>query len=808
MQTMLRNLQYALRQLRKAPVFSITAILTLALGIGATTAIYTVVYATLLAPMPYPNPSQLVMVWSKIREFNQNGVSAGDFLDWQQQSASFQALKAFSGTSFNMAGKEAPEMAQAQMVTPGMYNMLGNRFSLGRDILPEEGVDGKDHVVILMNKTWRRLGADPNIIGKQIKLDQKPYTVVGVLAGGQADKLNQDLIVPLVFKPEQKNHDFHWLLVMGRLKAGVTIQQAQADMNGVATHIAQANPRSNKGWGARVDPLQNDFMRDNVKLTLWLLLGAVGCVLLIACVNVANLLLAKGTGRQREIAVRSALGASRRNVFTQFVTESLALAFLGGAVGVGLGYAMLRGFIVAMPADTLPTEADLRLSLPVLAVTLCATTLAGLLFGAAPAWYASRLDPAEALKEGGRSGSGKARHRVRQALVVGEFTLALALLAGAGLAMHSFWNLAHVDLGVTTDHILTFSLPMNKDMNYTADQIVGYYQQILRRIESTTGVESASGSTGMPLRGAGFGMAFTVSGRAEVADRSQRPLAGFDMVTPGYFNTYGVRLVKGRFLNEDDNSGNLHVAMVNEQLVREEFAGKDPIGQILNVEQLIPGATKLGPDQPWVIVGVYHDVRGGSFQRQRAEILVPFYQSSWPFMGVGVRTARDPEAMTKTIAAAVHSIDPNVALSEVRTLDQIRDEDLSGERFSLVLYASFAIIALVLAAIGIYGVMAFAVGQRQHEIGLRMALGASRDRVVSMVLREGAILACIGMALGLVGAFFVGRAMQSTLYNVGSIDLTAFFSVAAILIVAALVASYIPARRAAAVEPMRALRTE
>jgi putative ABC transport system permease protein len=808
MQTMLRNLQYALRQLRKSPVFTVTAVLTLALGIGATTAIYTVVYATLLAPMPYPQPDQLVMVWSTIKDFHHNGVSAGDFLDWQQQSKSFQALKAFTGTSFNLGGKQEPEMVRASMCTPGMYNMLGNRFALGRDFLPGEDVDGKDHVVILMNKLWRRLGADPNIVGKQIKLDQKPYTVVGVLAGGQADRLNQDLIVPLTFKPEQKNHDFHWLLVMGRLKPGITIKQAQADMDAVITHIVQVNPRSNKGWGSRVEPLQNDFLGDNVKLTLWLLLAAVGCVLLIACVNVANLLLARGTARQREIAVRSALGATRRDVFGQFVTESLALAFVGGAVGVGVGFAMLRGFIAAMPPDTLPTEADLRLSLPVLAVTLAATTLAGLLFGTAPAWYASRLDPAETLKEGGRSGSSKARHRVRQALVVGEFTLALALLAGAGLAMHSFYNLAHVDLGVQTDHILTFGLPMNKDMNYKPEQIVGYYQQIVRSIEAATGVESASGSTGMPLRGAGFGMPFTISGQAEFSDPSQRPVAGFGMVTPDYFKTYGVRLANGRFFTEDDNAGSLHVAVVNEQFVREQMNGKNPIGRTVNVEQLVPGVQKLGPAQPWVIVGVYHDVRGGSFERQREEILVPFYQSCWPFIAVGVRTARDPEAMTKTIAAAVHSVDPTLALSEVRTLEQIRDEDLSGDRFSLVLYASFAVIALALAAVGIYGVMSFAVGQREHEIGVRMALGASRDRVVRMVLREGAVLALIGMALGLVGAYFVGRAMHSTLYNVGTIDPSAFCAVGGILFVAALVACYFPARRAAGVPPMRALRTE
>ncbi|HEY1579209.1 MAG TPA: ABC transporter permease [Terracidiphilus sp.] len=803
----LQNIRYALRMLRKNPGLTATVIFTLALGIGATTAIYTVVYATLIAPMPYPNPNQLVMVWSRIQGFR-NGVSAGDYLDWQEQGKSFQALKAFTGTSFNLGGKQEPEMVPAQMSTVGMYTMLGNRFVMGRDFLPEEGIDGKAHVTILTNRLWKKLGADPNIIGKQLMLDQKPYTVVGVLAPGQADKLPSQLIVPLVFTPEQKNHDFHWILVMGRLKSGVTMQQAQADMDAVTNHIAQANPRSNKGWGARVDPLQNDFMGDDVKLTLWLLLGAVGCVLLIACVNVANLLLAKGTSRQREIAVRSALGATRRDVFVQFVTESLVLAGFGGVVGLGVGFALLRGFIAAMPEGTLPSESDPSLNLPVLAVTIAATTIAGLLFGCAPAWYASRLDPAETLKEGGRSGSGKVRLRLRQSLVVGEFTLALALLAGAGLAIHSFWNLNHVDLGVRTDHILTFGLPMNKGMNFKPEQISAYYQQIIRTIESTAGVESASLSTGMPLQGAGFGMPFTIAGQPDFADPSQRPSAGFGMVTSDYFKTFGIRPVKGRFFTEDDNAGSLRVAVVNEQLVRHYFPNKNPIGQILNVEQIIPGVEKLGPYQAWQIVGVYHDVRGGSFQRQREEILVPFYQSPWIFVAAGVRTAGDPAAMTKTIAAAVHSIDPTLALADVRTLEQIRDEDLSGDRFSILLYASFAAIALALAAIGIYGVMAFAVGERSHEIGIRMALGATRHGVVRMVLREGLLLAVCGLLLGLVGAYFVGHAMRSTLFGVGSIDPSAFCAVGAILLVSALVACYVPARRAAAVDPMKALRIE
>ena len=807
MQNVLRDVRYSFRKLRKSLGLTAMVVITLALGIGATTAIYTVVYATLLAPMPYPNPDQLVMVWSKIQGFH-NVVAAGDFLDWQQQSDSFQALKAFTGTSFNLAGKQEPEMVPAQMTTPGMYSMMGDRFLMGRDFLPEEGVAGKDQVAILMHRLWVRLGSDPHIIGKRITLDQKPYTVVGVLAAGAADRLNAELVVPLVFTPDQKNHDFHWLLVMGRLKPGVTMKQAQANMDAVTEHIAQAYPRSDKGWGAYVEPLKDDFLGDNVKLTLWLLLGAVGFVLLIACVNVANMLLAKGTTRQKEIAIRTSLGASRRTVFAQFVTESLLMAAIGGVVGVGLGYAMLRGLIAVMPRDTLPSEANLTLNLPVLLVALAATTIAGLLFGCAPAWYASRVDPADSLKEGGRSGSGRMRARLRQLLVVSEFALACALLAGAGLALHSFWNLAHVDLGVNTEHVLTFELPMNKGMNYDAAQIVAYYQQIVRKIESTVGVESAAGATGMPLEGPGFGMPFTIAGGPTYANPSQRPSAGFGMVTPDYFKTFGIRLMQGRFFTEDDNAGSQRVAMINEEFARHFFPGKNAIGRVLNVEQIVPGEQKLGPYQAWQIVGVYHNVRGGDFDHQREEILVPFYQSPWIEMAMGVRTAGDPLTMTRAVTAAVHSVDPTLALAHVRTLDQVRDEDLSGNRFSLLLFVVFAVLALALATVGIYGVMAFAIGQRSHEIGIRMALGASRERVVRMVLGEGALLACVGLGVGLAGAYFVGRAMRSTLYGVGAIDPSAFCAVGAILFLAALVACYFPARRAAAVEPMKALRIE
>jgi putative ABC transport system permease protein len=806
MQTVVRNLQYAVRQLIKSPVFTLTAALTLALGIGANTAIFTVVYATLLAPMPYPEPDQLVMVWSKIQG-DRNGISAGDFTDWKNQNTVFQDLNAWTGGSFNLATKDQPEYVEGQFTTPGMYRMMGVTFRYGRDFLPEEGTAGKEHVVILLNKLWKRLGADPNIVSKQIRIDGTPYTVVGVLAPGVTDRLDQWLIAPLVFKPEQLNHDFHWLLAMGRLKPGVTIKQAQADMDMVTDNIAKAYPKSNKGWGAIVHPLKNDFLPKERIQTLWTLLGAVGFVLLIACVNVANLVLAKGMTRQKEVAIRTSLGASRKDIFAQVLTENLLLALVGGLLGVGVGAAWLHWLIVSMPRGTLPSEADLSLNLPILLFTFAASTLAGVLFGCAPAYFATRVDPADALKEGGRSGTGAGSHRLRKALVIGEFALALALLTGAGLAIHSFWNLTRVDLGVNTVHVQTFFLPVPDARPKDPARINAYYQQMSQSLKAVPGVLDVSVSVGLPLEGTNFGMPFTIAGAPDFADPSQRPGAGFDMVFPDFFKTYGIEITRGRAFTDQDSAASVKVAMVDEEFVNKFFKGKDPLQQRVNVEELIPGVTKLGPYISWQIVGVFHNVRAGGFRRDFPVIVVPFAQSPWPSANIGVRTAVDPETMTKVIAAAVHAVDPQIALAEPRTLDEVKSLMLADDRFTMRLFVVFAIVALLLAAVGIYGVMAFTVA-REHELGLRMALGASRNNVVNLVLKEALVLALVGLGIGLVGAYFVGRAMKSTLYGVGSLDFGAIAVVALVLLGASLLASWIPARRAAGVEPMRALRTE
>ena len=805
--TLRQDLGFSARTLLKNTGFTLTAVLTLALGIGATSAMFSVVYAV-FEPMPYPKPHQLVMVWSKVQG-EKNSVSAGDFIEWKRRSSSFSDMGAWSGGSYNVATNERPEQIEGSPRTPGFFRMEGLPMLLGRDFLEEEGQPGKDHVVILSNRLWNRyFAADRDIIGKEIRMNGEPYTVVGVLPQGMYDRLPMQLWVPLAFKPQMLNHDAHFILVMGRLKDGVTIEQAQAEMNGIAAQLQSEYPKSNTGWGVSVEPLHLNFLSDSTRRNLWLLLGAVAFLLLIACVNVANLLLARGTVRQREVAVRAALGASRRRLFTQFLTESLVLAILGGLLGILVASLIIKAIeLVAPPVGTmLPSEANIRISIPVLLFTIVVAGISGVLFGSAPAWQATRLDLNEVLKSGGRTGAGGARRKALRLLVVAEFSLALTLLASGGLALKGFWNLTRVDLGIRPEHVLTFQLPVPEERLDGPDQIRTYYKQMLEKVEVVPGVRKVAAMTGVPARGPFFGMPFNIVGQPAV-NPSEGPGAAFGMVTAGYADALGIRIVKGRGIDEHDTATSTRVAVVNENFVNRFLSGVDPLTQRVSVAEIIPGGT-IGKPQEWQIVGVFHNVRGAGVRQEYPEINVPFWQSPWPQVSMVVRTDGEPKAVTKSVAAAVNSVDPDLPLAGVKTIDEIVDESLAIDRFSMVLFASFAMLGLLLAAVGIYGVMAFGVAQRTQEFGVRMALGAQRSRVVSMVLKEATILAVLGALIGLVGAYLVGRVMQSTLYGVGAIDTRAFAAVSFLLLIVAWVACLFPAWRASRVEPMAALRNE
>ncbi|HYY93892.1 MAG TPA: ABC transporter permease, partial [Pyrinomonadaceae bacterium] len=621
-----RNLRYAVRALRRSPGFTAVAVLTLALGIGATTAIFSVVYATLFETLPYPKPEQLVMVWSSVNQ-KRNSVSAGDYLEWKRRAASFQYLEAWTGATFNVATDERPEQVQAALMTPGFFRMTGTPMFLGRDFLPEEGEPGRDRVVVMTHRLWSDyFGADRGIIGRQIRMNGEPYTVVGVTPPGMRDRQPSQLMLPLALRPEQVNHQSRSLLVMGRLKDGVSLPQAAAEMQAITRQLAEEFPQTNANWAASVEPLQNDFIPEKTIKNLWLLLGAVAFLLLIGCVNVANLLLARATTRRREVAIRAALGATRAQLFAQLLTESLVLALVGGALGVYLGRVIIDGILAILPFQMLPSEADVRISVPVLLFTLLASISAGLLFGCAPAWQASRLDLNEALKQGGRAGVGGGR--VRRALVVLEFAMALTLLAGGGLALVSFWNLTRLDLGVRTDHVLTFSLPVPQGRFKETGRVGPYYRQLLEKIESVPGVETAAVTTGLPLRGTGSVRPFRIAG-APPADPGLRQDAGVQLVTPGYFDTFGIRVVKGRHFTEQDDAAGARAAMVNETFVRQYLSGVEPLTQRVVLNQLTPGGPQVGPELEWQIVGVFHNTRGGDGLRgdDVPVIYLPFWQS-------------------------------------------------------------------------------------------------------------------------------------------------------------------------------------
>jgi putative ABC transport system permease protein len=807
-----RDIRYGLRLLWKSTGFTSVSLIALALGIGATTAIFSVLYSVLLAPLPYVDSDRIVMVWSH-QKGERNGTSPSDYLDWQKQSNVFESLNAWTGEGFTISTPDWTEQVRASRVAPGFFDLLfGANVVLGRHFVAEDSQPGNDHVVILNNKFWReRFGSDPNIVGRKLRMSGELYTVLGVAAPSPSDNGDSKMNVPLAFKQDEISRENHYLLVMGRLKAGVTLEAANAEMVVIAKRLSQSYPKTNQDLTVSVELLKNDFLPRSTRLGLWLMMGAVGFVLLIACVNIANLLLAWGTARQKEIAVRASQGATRARIFRQFLIESLSLAMMGGALGVLLAIALLRGVMSLMPRNQLgiPYEADPHLNLPVLLFTIAATLISGVLFGCFPAWHAARQNVSDMLKEGGRSSATAGHHRLRRVLVIAEFALALILVAGAGLILRSFWNVTQVDLGIRRDHVLTFIVPIQHERTSTIERIRAVYAQLQERIAAVPGVLKVAIAPGLPADGAGR-LHFTIVGQPSEADVEKQPQTIFMPVTPGYYHTYGIRLIRGRFLDARDLAGGQRVAMVSESFARQYLPGMDPLMQRVKIVQLLPDHNPpFGPPVEWQIVGIFHDVQYESHPTTGStEVDVPFDQSPWPFTTFGVRTNGNPTAVTSSIAAAIRSVNPDYPMTKVRTMDQVVSESLVSDRFTVIVFGSFAGLALLLAAIGIYGVMTFSVAQRNHELGIRMALGAGSVQVLRLVIGEGMRAALIGMAIGLPGVYLVGKTLRGLLYNVGALDVRALIGVAIVLLASALVACYVPARRATRIDPLAALRQE
>ena len=807
------DIRSAFRMLRKNPAFTTAVVLVTALGIGPNTAMFSAIYSVFLAPAPWAGKGEMVVLWSKT---NNSGMMRGtvdsvdrarvhvsprDYEEWRSQTSSFQA---FGASLPKMAtlndDSERPVRLATESLTPGLLTMLRERLQLGRDFLPAEGIRGNPCVAILSDRLWRqRFGGDVRSLGRRIRLDGEACTVVGVRApaanGGQPEQLWSALVV----KADEAIQDDRILTVVALLKPGVPMARAQAEMDAVSARLARRYPRSDAGWSVKIEPYLNDWLIPRARTNLWLLMGAVTLLLLIACVNVANLLLARAVVRGKEIAVRASLGAARWQLFRQMLTESLVLFAFGGAVGVALGWVILKTFLAILPQGSVPSASPIDLSIPSLLFTGAATLLSGLIFGCIPAWRAASVDIGERLKRGGGSGQTRSHRRFAKTLVVAEFALTLTLLAAAGLALRTFWNRTHLDLGIRTDRILTFEVPPRRDRFQNSVQIELFYRNLLGKIGAVPGVTRASAVNVGLLEQTGR-LPFTLVGQPANA-----PLwAGFRVVTPRFFETFGARVVRGRAFTDRDRLNDPLVAMVNEKFAGRFLAGRDPTGQNLTLPVLAPG-------RQFQIVGVFHDIQNAPQfgDENQPEMCVAFGQVPLRYMTLAVRTAGDPDAMTGSIAAAVHSFDPEMPMANVMTADRIVRERLGFDRFEAVLYGAFAALALLLAVAGIYSVMACIVSQRTREAGLRIALGAGRSGIVRLVLREGMTLAFTGLVLGLGCAWSAGRLMEARLYGAGAAqDPATVAAAAAVLLGGGAVACLIPANRAARVDPMTALRDE
>ena len=805
MKNLLRDARYAVRLLLSKPGVTAVAIITLALGIGANTAIFTVTHALLLKPLPYQHADRLVLLSENnlSRGWTSFTLSPANFLDWRAQAKSFDVMAAWGGRPFNYTGGSAPERLRGLTGTEGFLEMVGTGAELGRGFRPDEFAPGKDQVVIISYGFWQRtFGGNRDVLNTSITLSGRPYTIVGVMKpnyrfGGR----DTDVFTPRSFDAEEaQGRGGHYLSVVARLRAGVSLDQASTELSGIASRLEQQYPATNKGWGAVVQSLHEAAV-GNVRPMLLVLLGAVGLVLLVACANLANMHLARATVRAREMAIRTAIGAGRARIVQQLLTESLVLAVVGGGLGLLVAYWSTSALVAAYPT-LLPRSADIRLDPTVLAFTAGLSIVTAILFGLAPAVSAARTNLIESLKENVR-GSGPGRRWLRSALVVTEVALAIVLLVGAGLLLRSFQKLSRVEPGFATDQRLrvTMVLPMPK---YADDgRLVDFYDRALARLRVLPGVESAALTSMVPIGGSDEIYSINFEGRPPFPP-GQGVSALYYLVDPGYFETLGIPVVKGRTFTNEDRTGTPRVAVINDVFVRLHFPNEDPIGKRI----------RMGRNSDIVreIVGVVGTVKHyGLTDKEQAQMYEPFAQMPSPAMNFVLKTALDPAALTASVRHEIKAVDPEQPVSATMPLAQMVANSTALPRIQSILLGVFAGIALVLAAVGLYGVMAYSVSQRTQEIGIRMALGAHRQSVLGMVLRQAFLLTFAGLVVGLAGAILLGRVLSTTLepllFQVEPVDVTTLVTVPLVLVVVALFAAWIPARRATQVDPIRALRS-
>jgi predicted permease len=800
-----QDLAYALRRLAHAPGFNFVAVATLALGIGANSAIFSVIDAVLLRPLPFPEPDRLVMV-SQTWEGEPSVYSPQNFLDLAATARSFESLAAFTGGGITLTGRGAPARIEGSAVSASFFDVLRARPVRGRGFLPEENEPGRNKVVVLSHALWRsRFGGDPALVGQTVDLNRQPHVVVGIAPPDFSYPEGNELWTPLEYDGVFRSHSrgAWYLTVIGRLKPGVTVEGARGEVETVAARLARQYPDQNEGVGATVRSLHQALVGPS-RMALLVLLGAVGLVLLIACVNVANLLLARAAARETELALRAALGAGRRRLVRQLLTESLVLAVLGGVAGVLLASASL-GPLLALQPEGVPRLAEVRIDRSVMAFAAALSVLTGLLFGLFPAWHATATSTAQTLREGSRGLLAGPDQRLRGGLVVAQIALAMTLLAGAGLLLRSFDRLRRVDPGFRADSALTFRLSLPESAYELEGRRTAFFQDLLARLEALPGVRSAGAVMGLPLGGLNFTLSFEVLGRPKVPP-AQQPSMQVRVATPGYLETMGIPIVRGRGLQPSDTASAPSVVVLSEAAVRRFFPGEDPLGKRIVVGWRRPeGLPPAGGE----VVGIVGDVKElGLDQQDPPEVYIPHAQLPTNAMDVVLRTSVDPLSMTRSVAAVVASVDPELPVARLQTLDDVVARSVSEPRFYMLLLGAFAVMAVSLAALGIFGVMSYAVVQRRREIGIRVALGAHPRDVLGMVLRQALLLAVSGVGLGLLGTVAFSRVIASLLFRLSPTDPATLAAVAAVLMAVAFVASYLPARRATRVDPLTALRSE